>query len=283
MHWANDNWEKSLSDRDHRGYLIVAANTQHVDYIKCATKLAESIKFWHPNESICLLTDSSCHAIDNIFDHVKIFPFGDKSADSNWKLENDWQIWSASPYKHTIKLEADMLVTSSIGHWWDILKNHDVFVSCHARDFTGQITHDRTYRKVFDHNDLPDVYNAITYWRTSRLAREFFRLVRVIFENWNEYKKILKFADDVPTTDLVYGIAIKIMGVEHILMPWATEISITHMKKHINPIQNSDWTKELVWEFDLDRLRINTITQTGIFHYHIKSWVDKIEKFTRNH
>ena len=39
-----------------------------------------------------------------------------------------------------------------------------------------------------DENNLPDVYNAITYWRVSQTAKDFFVLVRNIFENWNEYK-----------------------------------------------------------------------------------------------
>jgi len=269
---------------DGRGFLIVASNDQQVDYVKCAVKLAESIKFWHPTESICLLTDNEHHSdINEIFDHIKIFPYGDQAIDQDWKLQNDWQVWSASPYQRTIKLEADMLVTSPIDHWWDMLKHQDLFIASHARDFTGKITSDRTYRTVFDHNDLPDVYNAITYWRTSRLAREFFRLVRNIFQNWNQYKKLLKFADEFPTTDLVYGMAVKIIGIENILWPWNSDISITHMKKNINPIRSHDWTTELVWEFDRDQLKINTITQSGVFHYHIKSWADKIEKFTRNH
>ena len=35
-------------------------------------------------------------------------PYGDQAPDSDWKLVNDWQVYEASPYEYTIKLEADM-------------------------------------------------------------------------------------------------------------------------------------------------------------------------------
>jgi hypothetical protein len=69
----------------------------------------------------------------------------------------------------------------------------------------------RYYRKIFDANHLPDVYNAITYWRLSKTAKEFFDLVKQIFEQWDSYKKILKFPDDVATTDVVYAVAAQLL------------------------------------------------------------------------
>jgi hypothetical protein len=45
------------------------------------------------------------------------------------------------------------------------------------------------------------------------------------------------------------------------------------MKRYINPIQTDDWTKELTWE--TDPLRINTVAQFGLVHYHIKEWLNE--------
>ena len=42
------------------------------------------------------------------------------------------------------------------------------------------------------------------------------------------------------------------------------------MKKRIIPTQTNDWTKELVWEYN--PLRIQTVAQWGMFHYHVKDW-----------
>jgi hypothetical protein len=52
-----------------------------------------------------------------------MLPHGDQAPDSDWKLLNDWQVYEASPYDETIKLEADMFLPRSIEHWFDILIN----------------------------------------------------------------------------------------------------------------------------------------------------------------
>jgi len=183
---------------------------------------------------------------------------------------NDWQCFSASPYRQTIKLEADMICASPIDHWWTLFERRDVVVSQGARTFYGKPADSRYYRKTFDQNDLPDVYNAITYWRLSTTAKQFFDLVKNIFEQWDSYKRILKFSDALPTTDVVYAVAAVIMGPEHVTLPAGLGPTIVHMKRYINPIQTDDWTQELVWEND--PFRINTVAQWGMVHYHIKEW-----------
>ena len=117
---------------------------------------------------------------------------------------------------------------------------------------------------------MPDVYNAITYWRVSQTAQEFFRLVRNIFENWAKYRTLLKFPDDVPSTDLVYAIAAQIIGPELVTMPFASYPKIVHMKRHMIATHTPNWTQELVWENN--PLRFNTVAQWGAVHYHQKDW-----------
>jgi hypothetical protein len=94
---------------------------------------------------------------------------------------NDWQMFAVSPYRQTIKLEADMIATSTIDHWWTLFELRDVVISQGARTFYDQPAKSRFYRRCFDANNLPDVYNAITYWRLSPTAQEFFTLVRQHF------------------------------------------------------------------------------------------------------
>lgn len=256
-----------LSDR---GYLIPAINNNTVNYVDCARLLAISIKSFHPGAKICLLTDK--HIEDHTFDYVKVLPYGDQST-QEWKLNNDWQCFAASPFRQTIKLEADMLATSAIDHWWTLFEHRDLVISQGCRDFYDQKSNSRYYRKIFDANDLPDVYNAITYWRVSQTAKEFFDLVRTIFSNWNDFKKLLKFPDEIPTTDVVYAMSAKIIGIEHCTLPDNLGPTIVHMKKHIIPTHTGDWSKELIWEAADPGLRIQTITQNGFFHYHIKDWI----------
>jgi hypothetical protein len=247
-----------------RGYLIVAQNSKSVDYVACAIQLARSIRQFHPDVKIALLTDSTDKS--DVFDYHVTFthPLSDNP------YANDWQVFGASPFRQTIKLEADMVVASEIDHWWMMLEHRDVVISTGARDFYDQPATSRFYRKVFDTNNLPDVYNAITYWRLSETAQQFFQLVRSIFEQWAEYKTLLKFPDEVPSTDLVYAMAAQIMGPEQVTMPFATYPQIVHMKKHMIPTLSQDWTQELTWE--VNPLRINTVAQWGAVHYHVKGW-----------
>ena len=248
-----------------RGYLIVAQNIGTVDYIACAVQLAQSIRHFHPGVQIALLTDSTTVQPAQ-FDYQVTFthPLSDNP------YANDWQVFGASPFRQTIKLEADMIIASEIDHWWDMLQHRDVVISTGARDFYDQPAESRFYRKVFDTNNLPDVYNAITYWRLSETAQEFFQLIRRIFEHWTEYKTLLKFPDEVPSTDLVYAMAVQIIGSERVTLPFATYPRIVHMKRHMIPIQSQDWTQELTWESN--PLRINTVAQWGAVHYHMKDW-----------
>ena len=185
---------------------------------------------------------------------------------------NDWQCFDASPYRQTIKLEADMIVTSPIDHWWTLFENRDVVISQGCRDFYNQPASSRKYRQLFDANRLPDVYNAITYWRLSAKAKEFFDHVRSVFENWSEYRGMLKFPDESPSTDVVYAMVAAFMGVDQVTLPPGLGPSIVHMKPGIIPAQTGDWTNELVWEATNPGLRIQTVAQTGLFHYHVKHW-----------
>jgi len=248
-----------------RGYLIPAIDTESVDYLACAIQLARSIRQWHPDANISAITVKRCD--DPVFDHVVPLPYGDLGG-----FANDWQCFAASPYRQTIKLEADMFVATPIDHWWTLFEKRDVVISQGCKDLTNKPSNNRTYRKLFDNNSLPDVYNAVTYWRLSARAKEFFELVQNIFENWDRFKTLLKFPDEQATTDVVYAMVAVIMGVENVTLPNGMGPMITHMKRYVIPTLTDDWTQELVWEATDPGLRIHTVAQSGFVHYHIKDW-----------
>lgn len=261
-----------------RGFVILASNTSKVDYVKCAAGLAKSIKKTMPGESVALITmDSVASDYIKYFDHIVELPNGDLEPDSDWKLSNDWQVYGASPYEYTIKLEADMYIPRDISYWWDVLKNRDVVVSTAVRNYHQELSDVRYYRHFIDQNKLPDCYNAITYFKKSDAAKHFFRLVRNIFENWQDYRATLKckISEEV-TTDWVYALACHIMGEEQTTLPAFKDMSMVHMKHAINNLVSEDWTKELVYEILPHTLRVNTIPQLYPFHYHIKSFSGKI-------
>jgi hypothetical protein len=260
-----------------KGFVILAENTTKVNYIACAEVLALSIKKAMPKASITLISNgaSMCTA----FDHVIELPYGDLDKDGDWKLVNDWQVYEATPYEYTIKLEADMYLPKSIDYWWDVLCNRDFVVCTTIRDFRQDISDVRTYRKFLDDNQLPDVYNAITYFKKGPIAEKFFAIVKDIFENWSEYKKILKCNPKEPvSTDWAYAIACHILGIENTTMPNFKEMSFVHMKQHINKITTENWTDTFVYECLPHTFRIQTVPQVYPVHYHIKNFYTKINE-----
>lgn len=248
---------------EEQGYVCVAVNSATVDYVDMARHLFASLKHWHPDARTCLITDQEISASE--FDHVRVL-----TPQSN-PYANDSQAFRLTPFRETIKLEADMLIVSPIDHWWTMLRHRDVVISTGCRDWHGRESRERFYRSVIDANHLPDVYNAITYWRHSATAQEFYQLTRDIFVNWESIRTVLKFAEDVPSTDVVYAIAAQVMGPESVTLPFATYPLITHMRSRIAGTSDA-WPRELVWEHHDGYLRIETVPQWGAFHYHEKSW-----------
>ena len=242
-----------------RGFVIMAQDTEKVSYTKCAKALELSIKKAMPNANVTIITSD-------------MLPHGDTGG-----YTNDWQVYEASPYDETIKLEADMIIPRNIEHWWDILNVNDVVVSTTIRNFKGELSDCRVYRKFIDENMLPDTYNSITYFKKSETAKLFYTVVKDIFENWQEYKAILKCnPNEEVSTDWVYAIACHIVGVEKTTLPNFTEMCMIHMKQYVNGIPSEDWTKTLVYEVLPETIRVNTYPQLYPFHYHIKSFSDKI-------
>ena len=243
----------------------MAQNTESTDYTKCATVLSESIKRVMPNSNVTIIT-------------TEMLPYGDLAPDSDWKLINDWQVYEISPYEYTIKLEADMYIPRSIDYWWNILKDRDIVVSSTIRNFKQEISENKAYRNFIHNNNLPDVYNAITYFKKSKLAENFFKTVKEVFENWEEFKKILKCKPtEIATTDWAYAIACHVHGKENTTLPVFTDMSMIHMKKFINELYGENWINELVYEITPDCIRINTFPQMYPFHYHIKDFATIIE------
>jgi hypothetical protein len=244
-----------------RGFVIMAQDTEKVSYTQCARTLELSIKKVMPTANITVIT-------------ADMLPHGDLGG-----YANDWQVYEASPYDETIKLEADMFIPRSIEHWWDVLAVNDIVVSGTIRNFKGEISDCKSYRKFIIDNELPDCYNAITYFKKSDTSKQFYEIVKNIFDNWEEYKAILKCnpAEEI-STDWAYSIACHIIGIEKTMLPNFTEMSMVHMKQFVNMLPSEDWTETLVYELLPDSIRIHTCPQVYPLHYHIKSFSDTILK-----
>ena len=246
-----------------KGFVIMAQGKVYED---CAEVLRDSILNVMPDSNITIIT-------------TDMLPDGDVASNTEWKLQNDYQVYKCSPYEYTIKLEADMYIPRSIDYWWEVLQHRDLVISTTIRNYKQEISDVKTYRKFIVDNNLPDTYNAITYFRKSELSEKFFDLVKDIFANWDQYIQILKCKnDEIPTTDFVYSIASHILGVENTTLDFS-DMSMIHMKQYVNTLPTENWTDTFVYEVLPHTFRINTMPQLYPIHYHIKDFSKNIKEY----
>jgi hypothetical protein len=271
---------------DQQGFLTFAQNGD-VDYLRLAYVQAMSIKLTMPNSKYAVIVDAKTleqvtETHRKVFDHVISLPV-DYARDEAWKLANEWQAFDLTPFKETIKVEADILFTRSIDHWWTAFRLRDVVLSLGCKDYQGNLAQSRRYRRIFDDNNLSDIYNGLMYFRYSQTAYDFFNKARQVWQNWDLITPHLKnYRDEKSSTDLVYAITANIVGIENCTLPDCNFINFTHMKNSINRWpESTPWPELVVNEFDLPMVRINNVNQYYPLHYQDKTWIsdDVIERF----
>ena len=122
------------------GICLIAQNNSDTNYIRQAYALALSVLSNSPDTNISLITDDKVPY--DVFDKVIPIPWGDMSY-NNWKIENRWKVYHATPYTNTIVFDVDMLVLDPIDFIWP---------NVHELAFTNTVT---TYRNEL----ITDKYN----------------------------------------------------------------------------------------------------------------------------
>jgi hypothetical protein len=268
--------------KQQQGYVTFAQNTADVDYLELAYLQALNIKATQKYNSYAVIVDAATREkIDarhhSVFDYIIDLPHDYNDATSDWKLANEWQVFALTPFKETIKLESDLLFTRSIDHWWTAFRLRNVCLSTGCRDYHGNQSRVREYRKLFDDNRLPDVYNGLMYFRYSQEAHDFFALAQRIWQNWDVVKSQLKNCrEDTPSTDVLYAVTAAMIGEEICTAPTLDFINFVHMKSAIQGWSGArPWQQLVVSEHDGDMIRINNLNQYHPVHYHDKTYATK--------
>ena len=263
-----------------QGFFVVAQNSLDCDYIKQAYYLAKSIaRSQSIVKNISLMTNDTVPAeYVSAFDKIIQIPFEDHALNSEWKVQNRWKAYHATPYEHTILLDADMLVLSDLDNVWKKLQDKNLYFTSQVKNFRGNILTDRVYRKTFIENDLPNLYSGFCYFKKSSESLEFWKLVEFITYNWEKFygefspKNYQKFY----SLDVTISIAVKILGLDNCFD--SNQIcSFTHMKSLIQGWHSvhPDWTKVAQVEIiDAETIYINQFKQTGVLHYVENSFLE---------
>ena len=261
------------------GFLTIAQNNQNTDYLNLAYIQAQNIKATQPNSQYAVLVDEQTmsQVTDEhraVFDYIIQFNL-DQAANEQWKQSNEWQVFYLTPFKETIKLESDLLFTRDILHWFDALRLRDICFSYNCRDYQSNVITRTPYRQLFERNEMPDIYTGMYYFRFSKTAADFFKLVRSIYDNWAVVKDQLTQCDAMPSTDVAFSLATKIYGIEQCTIPTLDFFNFAHMKSAIQGWgDNQPWTDYVNVERDGSMLRINNLNQYNPVHYHEKTFND---------
>lgn len=263
-----------------QGFVTFAQNTNDVNYLKLAYLQALNVKATQSNAQYAVLVDkvTAEQVTDEqrkVFDYVIVLERDFNPVDSDWKLANEWQVFWYTPFKETIKLESDLLFTSSIDHWWNAFRLNEIVLSTGCKNYKGQLSNVRAYRQLFDDNNLPDVYNGLMYFRHSQTAREFFDVAAALSLNWPEVRdSVLKNCrEEWPSTDILYALAAETIGRERCTLPTCDFINFVHMKSRINGWDfSAPWYEAILSERDDDIIRVNNLNQYSPVHYYNKEY-----------
>lgn len=256
-----------------KGFCLLAQNNSKTDYVKQAYALAVSIHKFNQGQKVSIITNDPVPAeYLSAFDQIIPIPFIDDADNSDWKIENRWKVYHASPYEETIVMDVDMLVLDDITHWWNELGKRDLFFVSNVQTYRKELITSRYYRKVFDSNKLPNLYSGIYYFRKGDIAHEFFKFLELVMTNWELFYG--KFAgidyQNWCSMDVSCAIASKLLNNETEITQPNSYITFTHMKPHAQGWSQipEKWTKVIGSYFTNEgKLLLGNFTQEGVLHY----------------
>jgi hypothetical protein len=262
-----------------KGYLCIAQNTT-TNYLQMAYLQALSCKLTQSKvNSFSVLVDKATaeQVTDQhrqVFDNVIVLQ-QDLSAGTDVKQLNECQVFAYSPYKQTIKTEADMLFTSDYSWIWNIYHQYDIMFTQTVYTYDHHIITNRSQRRLFDENLLPNIYSAWCYFSYDLKCKRFYDTMRTIAADWDHYRDIhLKNCRYItPRTDELYALAAQAIDI----MTPDLGFGFVHMKNQLQGLDNTPaWHKQLTTEIQLDFSPvIGYHKQYRPLHYQDKSFVDQ--------
>ena len=187
-----------------------------------------------------------------------------------------------SPFEHTVCLDVDMLFTRDYSHWIDyFVENCDLYVANKVYTYRNEIATNRSYRKTFDANNLPDLYSMWTFFRKdATIVNSFFDLGRDIIQHPVEFANIFltSHKPKIMGTDEAFALAAQILDIADDIAYPLEFPRIVHMKPMIQnwPWPANKWSDHVGFYLNKQgRLKIGNYQQNDIVHYVEKNKIDR--------
>ena len=278
-----------------KGYIVIAQNNDTVDYLEQAYALALNLKLTQSTVSnLTVCVDKKTKALiqpkhKKAFDKIVDIPWSDNAKDAEWKINNKWKYYYMTPYDETVILDTDMIFPVDVSHWWEHLATKDVWACTNVKTYRNELVDDNYHRLDLKRNKMPNVYTAFFYFKKSDTATELFKMIQIIFDNWERFyfKYMPKGKPDKLSGDVAYSLAMQILGIEDkCTMDHIQDLpTFIHMKSFVQNIPTSeieeDWTESIPTYYKSYKdFKIGNFQITYPFHYVQKDWMtkDKIQQ-----
>ena len=265
-----------------KGIVVLAQNNATDDYVEQSALLAMSLRYYN-DVPISIITDDKVpEEYISLFDKIIPIPFGDSAEDSEWKVENRWKIYHASPYDETIVMDTDMLILQNIDTWWKFLSKYEMFFTSNVLNYRGERADTSYYRKTFIENKLPNLFSGFHYFKKCDFAQEFYNWLELVVNNWEAFYEQHLEGSTRPkhvSIDVCAAIVTRILDCESTITNKIAKFpSFTHMKPHCQGWTNvqSSWQDQIGVYISKDgNTKLGNYVQTGILHYTEKDFVEK--------
>jgi len=263
-----------------KGFLVLAQNTDTVDYIKQAYALALSIKSSQTAVSmISLVTNNKVpKKYKSVFDQIIPIPGNDDAAGKEWKVENRWKLYHASPYDETIILDTDMLLLDDVSSWWDYCEHFNIRFCSTVKNYKLETIADTVHRKAFVSNNLSNPYFALHYFKKCDESLGFYKALEFVCNNWEwAYSKFAPVDyQNWLSMDLASAIAIEMSGMQDDMFDTNSPLHFVHMKTPLQawPISPVSWQDTVPYVLtSKGNLIVGNIKQPALFHYVEKNFL----------
>ena len=270
-----------------KSIVVLAQNSETGNYIEQACLLAMSLKATN-NAPISVITnDEIPKSYQGLFDEIIEIPFGDDAVGKEWKIENRWKMYYASPYEQTIVLDTDMLVLENIDSWWDFLKNYDVYYTSKVYDYRGNVADTSYYRKAFIENKLPNLFSGLHYFKKNEFATIWYKELETVVKDYGQFYSnvVKKSTPDFPSIDVCSAItASNLDCVDKITNNYVKNPTFTHMKPYCQYWEDAtpNWLDKVGFYMNKDcNVKIGNYIQTGVLHYTENTFIEKTPALER--
>lgn len=207
-----------------RGVLLVANNTEQIDYIELSIRCATRVK-QHLNLPVSLITGENCSSqefeyIINTNTPVEQNRYIGQDRYS-WKNFDRYQVYELSPYRETLLLDVDYVINSDcLNRLWD----YNSSIMCY-QNLLNITNFDLADTETIGIYRLPMVWATVVLFQKDVFSQTVFRLWKRVQDNYAFYAAIYKFNNQLFRNDFALSIALHLasgqLGISDYIIPWS--------------------------------------------------------------